>query len=110
MADKERQWLGEDIERKIEETREVERRLRQATDPNHRQLVLLAHAIRHPDAAYTIREHRTSHGVACATARADLLRLAELGLLDRRRSGKKTNVFDAPPDLEDRIHSLAGDG
>ena len=97
------------IERKVAETREVERRLRHATDLNHRQLALLAHAIRHPDAGYTIREHRTSHGVAYATARADLLRLAELGLLDRRRAGKKTNVFDAPPDLEDRIHSLTGD-
>ena len=69
----------------------------------------LAHAIRHPDAGYTIRGHRTSHGVAYATARADLLQLAELGLLDRRLAGKKTNVFHPPPDLEDRIRSLPGD-
>ena len=55
------------------------------------------------------REHRTSHAVAYATARADLLRLAALGLLDRGRIGKKTNVFLAPPDLEDRIRSLPGD-
>ena len=95
------------IERRIEETREVEERLRHASDLNHRQLALLAHAIRHPGSACTIREHRTSHGVAYATARADLLRLAELGLLDRRREGKKTNVFHAPPDLEERIRSLS---
>ena len=97
--------LDAGIEKKVAETREVERRLRQASDLNHRQLALLAHAIRHPAAGYTIREHRTSHGVAYATARADLLRLAELGLLDRRRAGKKTNVFDTPPDLDDRIRS-----
>ena len=97
------------VERKVEQVREVERILKRATALNHRQLGLLAHAIRHPEADYTIREHRTSHGVAYATARADLLRLAELGFLDRRRAGKKTNVFHSPPDLEDRIRSLPGD-
>ena len=94
------------IERKIEETREVERILKGSTSLNHRQLALLAHALRHPGAACTIREHRTSHGVAYATARADLLRLAELGLLDQRRIGKKASVFDTPPDLEARIRAL----
>ena len=94
------------IERKIGETREVERILKGSTSLNHRQLALLAHALRHPDAACTIREHRTSHGVAYATARADLLRLAELGLLDQRRIGKKASVFDTPPDLEARIRAL----
>ena len=97
------------VERKVEQVREVERILKRATALNHRQLALLAHAVRHPDADYTIREHRTSHGVAYATARADLLQLAELGLLDRRLAGKKTNVFHSPPDLEDRIRSLPGD-
>ena len=94
------------IERKIGETRAVERILKDSTSLNHRQLALLAHALRHPDAGYAIREHRTSHGVAYATARADLLRLAELGLLDRRRIGKKASVFDTPPDLEARIRAL----
>ena len=94
------------IERKIGEIREVERILKDSTSLNHRQLALLAHALRHPDAAYTIREHRASHGVVYATARADLLRLAELGLLDQRRIGKKASVFDAPPDLEARIRAL----
>ena len=96
------------VERKVEQVREVERILKRATTLNHRQLAFLAHAIRHPDAGYTIRGHRTSHGVAYATARADLLQLAELGLLDRRLAGKKTNVFHPPPDLEDRIRSLSG--
>ena len=94
------------IEKKSEEIREVERILKDSASLNHRQLALLAHTLRHPDAGYTIREHRTSHGVAYATARADLLRLAELGLLDQRRIGKKASVFDTPPDLEARIRAL----
>ena len=94
------------IEKKIEQTREVERLLRRATNLNHRQLALLAHAIRHPDAEYTIRSHLTSHSVAYATSRADLFRLAELGLLDRRRIGEKTYVFRTPSELEQRIRSL----
>ena len=95
------------IEKKIEQTRVVERMLTQATDLNHRQLSLLAHAIRHPDTEYTIRSHRTSHSVVYATARADLFRLAELGLLERRRIGRKTFVFRVPPNLEERIRSFA---
>ena len=94
------------LEKKIAEVRQVERLLRQSTDLNHRQLALLSHAIRHPDGEYTIRSHLTSHRVAYATARADLFRLAELGLLERRRIGRKTNVFSVPVELEDRIRSL----
>ena len=98
------------IEKKIEQTREVERMLRRSSDLNHRQLALLAHAIRHHDAEYTIRSHMTSHDVAYATSRADLFRLAELGLLDRRRIGEKTYVFRTPPRLEERIRAhAAGD-
>ena len=46
------------------------------------------------------------HAVVYATARADLFRLAELGLLDRQRRGRKLNVFQAPPDLEARLRRL----
>ena len=94
------------IAKKIEEVRHVERLLRQSTDLNHRELALLSHAIRHPDGEYTMRSHMTSHRVAYATARADLNRLADLTLLERRRIGRKTNVFFVPVDLEDRIRSL----
>ena len=98
------------IENKIEQVREVERMLRRSTDLNHRQLSLLAHAIRHPGAEYTIRSHMTSHSVAYATSRSDLFGLAEVHLLDRRRIGEKTYVFLTPPRLEERIHALsAGD-
>lgn len=90
---------------KIEQVRQVEDTLKRSTDLNHRQLALLAHAIRHPGAEYTIRSHLTSHAVAYATARADLLRLADLGLLERRRVGHRRYLFWAPTDLAERVDS-----
>jgi len=93
------------VARRIEQFRQVEATLKRSTDLNHRQLAVLAHAIRHPDAEYTIRSHRTSHAVAYATARADLFRLADLGLLERRRAGRRSYLFWPPPDLTDRIRS-----
>ena len=95
--------LDEYVKTKTEQVRQVERMLRRSSNLNHRQLALLAHALRHPGAEYTTRSHRTSHAVAYATARADLFRLAELEWLERRRVGRRDNVFRAPPDLAARI-------
>ena len=80
--------------------------LKRSTDLNHRQLALLAHAIRHSDAEYSIRSHSESHRVAYATARADLFRLAELELLERSRIGMKTILFGVPSDLDRRLEAL----
>ena len=98
--------LGAYIDEKIEQVKQVEGLLKRSSELNHRQLALLAHAIRHPDAHYTTRSHMTSHGVVYATARADLFKLAELGLLHRTRIGGKTNRFLVAPDLEDRIRTI----
>ena len=95
--------LDEYVRTKTEQVQQVERMLRRSSNLNHRQLALLAHALRHPGAEYTTRSHRTSHAVAYATARADLFRLAELEWLERRRVGRRDNVFRAPPDLAGRI-------
>ena len=101
--------LDKYLETRFRQVQRIERMLRRSTDLNQRQLALLAHAVRHPDAEYTTRSHQTSHNVAYATARADLFRLAELGLLDRRRIGRKTHVFRTPPDIEARLESLASE-
>lgn len=77
---------------------------------NHRQTALITHAIRHPDALYTIQGHRTSHGVTYQTARADLLYLARKGLLTKHQRGKKFE-FEVPGDLETRLQQLGtGEG
>jgi hypothetical protein len=98
--------LEDYIERKVSQIQAVERRLHGRSAYNHRQLALLGHAMRHPGARYTIKSHRTSHNVAYATARQDLLSLADDELLLQRRLGKKTLEFIAPDDLDKRVEDL----
>jgi Fic family protein len=98
--------LEDYIERKVSQIRAVERRLHGQSVYNHRQLALLGHALRHPGARYTIKSHRTSHNVAYATARQDLLSLADDKLLLQRRVGRKTLEFVAPDDLDHRVADL----
>jgi len=93
------------IQRKQREVRDTEALLRRDVALNHRQLALLAHALRHADATYTIRSHGTSHAVAVATARADLLDLAEKGVLEQRHVGK-TFIFRPVPRLPERVERL----
>lgn len=94
------------IERKVSQIRAVEKRLHGRSNYNHRQLALLSHALRHPGARYSIKSHRTSHNVAYATARQDLLTLADDKLLEQRRAGKKTLEFFVPDDLGNRVADL----
>jgi len=100
--------LDQYLQRKIAQIGDVERRLRYAARFNHRQLALLGHAMRHPGADYTIKSHQRSHGVAYATARSDLLALAQAGLLISRRIGAKTMTFSSPEDLDMRLTTARG--
>lgn len=92
------------IEEKSKEWRQTEALLRHAAQLNHRQEGLLSHALRHPDARYTIEGHRLSHAVAYDTARNDLLGLHRLEFLDMKKSGKAL-VFFAKRDLPARINN-----
>lgn len=94
--------LHEYISRKSSETRATLKLLHQHPELNHRQEVILTHALRHPNDTYSIAAHRSYHGIAYATARADLLGLVDDGLLEQR---KKANAFYfvSPPDLEKRL-------
>ena len=71
---------------------------------NHRQRSILGHALRHPDAVLDIQSEKARHGVAYATARADLLDLAGKGLLSMDQQGRKY-VFRVPADLSQRVAS-----
>jgi Fic family protein len=94
--------LHEYLQRKIAEVRDVEALLHGETDLNGRQLALLTDAVRRPDAAYSFDSHAASHRVTHETARSDLRRLEERGLLTRRRRGRK-HWFEPAPDLPKRL-------
>ncbi len=69
---------------------------------NHRQWPLLISALEKPDEKYTIEKHMNTHGTARQTARTDLLELHELGLLEKRKEGKKF-VFTPVADLAEKL-------
>ncbi|MEA3210454.1 MAG: hypothetical protein QOE70_3511 [Chthoniobacter sp.] len=94
--------LHDYVAKKSRETRGALKLLHENADLNHRQQVILTHALRHPNQVYTVAEHQTLQGIAYATARADLLGLAQRGLLDQRKRGNAF-IFIAPADLEKRL-------
>jgi Fic family protein len=94
------------VQRKTAEVRDVERLLQGDDGLNGRQLALLTDAIRDPDATYTFRSHAASHRVTHETARSDLRRLAERGLLVKRRAGRQ-HRFEPAPDLPERLKESA---
>jgi len=98
--------LHEYLDRKIRDQQSAENLLRGAPaladQLNHRQIALLSHAMRHAGHGYTVKSHERSHRVTTQTSRTDLLKLAELGLLEQRKRGRAF-VFFAPSDLPERI-------
>ena len=100
--------LQEYLVRKANEIKQVELTLGNtliSRELNYRQLAVITHATRHPHQTYTIESHKNAHKVSYPTARADLLKLSELGLLAQRKVGK-TFVFEAKDDIPDRIARL----
>lgn len=94
--------LHDYLRTQIKDVREVERLLKGSNQFNHRQLALLANALRDPDAVYSFQTHAASHGVTHETARADLLPLVGMGFLTQRRQGRRY-VFIPPVDLASRL-------
>jgi len=98
--------LHEYLGRKATEIEEAEKLLDNSKAKgqlNHRQLSLLKHALKNPNAIYRIQEHQTSHAISYQTARTDLLKMSEeLNLLRKRKYGNAF-VFVSPPDLRERL-------
>jgi Fic family protein len=94
------------LSKQIDDVREVERLLRGSNHFNHRQLALLGHALRAPDARYSFQGHATSHGVTHETARNDLIPLAKMGFLEQRRDGPRYS-FAPPVNLSTRLKALS---
>ncbi len=72
---------------------------------NYRQLAVISHAIRNPGEVYTIESHKNSHNVSYPTARSDLLGLANLKILNKRKAGNAF-VFQASEGIDQRIDEL----
>lgn len=87
------------------EIRDAERLLRNADGLNHRQVALLTHALRHPDASYTLEGHRASHQVVYETARQDVYGFVARGLLESQRRGRALHFFPVR-DFESRLRKL----
>ena len=102
--------LHEYLARKSKEQKDTEKLLRRSRafrgQLNHRQLALLSHALKHSGYDYLIEGHQRSHDVSYATARSDLLKLAEAGLLEKTKRGRAW-VFIVPEDLSQRIEEAA---
>ena len=69
---------------------------------NPRQLALINHALKNANARYTVASHRKSHGVTYETARTDLLKLTEYGLLDKQKRGRAFS-FTPSRDIRERL-------
>lgn len=93
------------LKRKSQEIRDLEHRLRDRSDLNHRQFTLLNEALRHPDSRITIDGHSNLSRVVYQTARTDLLGLVALGYLEQFKVGKKL-YFIPVRDLERRLKKL----
>ncbi|MDA7962375.1 MAG: Fic family protein [Gammaproteobacteria bacterium] len=102
--------LHEYLALKAAEKRDAEKQLQKisvaAGGLNSRQIALLTHALAHPGHEYTVNSHRRSHRIVPQTARTDLQKLAEHGLLSPAKRGRAF-VFRAPEDLQMRIEDAA---
>jgi len=97
------------VRQSIERDEALSRLMLSAPGINYRQRAVLGAALDDPDATFRIDAHQGIHNVAYATARADLLGLAELGLLDNVRRGHAF-VFKPVPGLRRRLRSVSQGG
>ncbi len=90
------QDLNAYLDRKSKELRKVDLLLNADASFNHRQRALLAHALRHPGAKYSIEPYRREHGVVYQTARQDLLELEKAGYLRKKQIGRAFHFYPVP--------------
>ena len=74
-------------------------------DLNYRQTALLGRLLRYPDQTYTIASHQRSHKVTYQTARVDLIELADLGVLEMRKRGRRL-IYTRNPGFESNLREL----
>ncbi|MDR3671357.1 MAG: hypothetical protein P4L36_10945 [Holophaga sp.] len=81
------------VERYLDEWENRDQELRQMLKKDHglndRQRAILGRALRKPEAEFTLRYHKTNHGIAYPTARRDFMKLVDLGYLSLEQQGKR---------------------
>jgi len=94
------------LEKKSKEIKSVEQLMRKSPDIqnllNYRQVALINRALKTPDAIFYVESHRGAHNVTYDTARTDLLKLVQMGLLEKKKIGKAF-VFSATQNLKQKI-------
>jgi Fic family protein len=101
--------LLEYLNKKSHEIKTVEQLINKSPDIqnmlNHRQIALINRALKDPGAIFYIESHRNSHNITYDTARTDLLKLAEMGLLEKSKIGKAF-VFSATANLKHKLEKI----
>ena len=97
--------LNEYISKKTLEVAEVEQLALSVPGLNRRQIAVINAAQRDAYRSFTIDEHMTQEQVTYQSARTDLLKLEELGLLTKSRVGKRYE-FRSSGDLSALLRSL----
>jgi len=90
------------LTRRQKESRDAIQFLKKQPYLNHRQRSLVISALDRPDRIFSFKTHMAIHGVVYQTARADLIGLHELGLLEMHKSGRQFS-FTAVPDLNEKL-------
>jgi len=97
------------LEKKASEIKTVEKLIKKSPDLqkllNYRQIALINRALKRPESIFYVESHRGAHNVTYDTARTDLLKLVELGLLEKSKIGKAF-AFTAIKDLKQKIETL----
>ena len=72
---------------------------------NYRQIALINRALKNPDAIFYVESHRGAHNVTYDTARTDLLKLVQMGLLNKMKIGKAFS-FTATASLKQKLETI----
>lgn len=88
LAVHELERLKHDVREAEQKDQEILSALSQDARFNARQRRVIGRALQDPDAEFRIGYHRADHNITYATARKDLVGLANAGLLERRSQGR----------------------
>ncbi len=97
------------LENKAREIKTVEQLISKSSDLrkllNYRQMALINRALKKPESVFYVESHRGAHNVTYDTARTDLLKLVELGLLEKTKFGRAF-AFTAVRNLRQKLETL----